>query len=68
MVSTPEHPEHDGSDLAELRKEIDELKAIPEDELLNPLPKDLEAIEGDPEPTDSIGYERWEKPDKRSDR
>lgn len=62
MASTPEHPAHDGSDLAELRKEIDELQAIPEDELLNPLPARVERIEGTPEPTDAIGSEKWDRP------
>ena len=62
MVSTPEHPAHDGSDLAELRKEIDELKSIPEDELLNPLPRRVEQAEGEPEPTDAIGTEKWDRP------
>ncbi len=39
MTSTPDIP--NGEDLAQLRKEIDELKAIPEDELISPMPADL---------------------------
>ncbi|GAA1937328.1 hypothetical protein GCM10009775_31660 [Microbacterium aoyamense] len=62
MTSTPETPAHDGSDLAELRDEIDELKAIPEDELLNPLPKIVEENEATAAPTDAIGSEKWDLP------
>ena len=47
MTSTPDAPEHDGSDLAELREEIDALKAIPHEEIVNPLPKNLEDREPD---------------------
>ncbi|MBW9093538.1 hypothetical protein JNB62_07585 [Microbacterium jejuense] len=62
MTSTPDAPEHDGSDLAELRAEIDELKAIPHEELVNPLPHTLEEREPTPEPTDAIGSEDWNAP------
>lgn len=60
MTSTPDHPEHDGSDLAELREEIDALKAIPHEEIVNPLPKNIEDREPEPEPTDAIGSEDWD--------
>jgi hypothetical protein len=60
MTSTPDAPEHDGSDLAELREEIDALKAIPHEEIVNPRPKNLEDREPDAEPTDAIGSERWD--------
>ncbi|MET0297575.1 MAG: hypothetical protein ABW024_09250 [Microbacterium sp.] len=62
MTSTPETPNLDGSDLAELREEIDALKAIPEEELLNPLPTAVEERELVPEPTDAIGSEKWDEP------
>jgi hypothetical protein len=61
MVSTPEAP-HDGSDLAALRKEIDELKAIPEEELISPVPTGVEEEEPAPRPTDGIGTEKWDRP------
>lgn len=60
MTSTPDRPEHDGSDLAELREEIDALKAIPHEEIVNPLPKNLEEREPAAEPTDAIGSEKWD--------
>ena len=60
MTSTPDRPEHDGSDLAELREEIDALKAIPHEEIVNPLPKNIEDREPEPEPTDAIGSEDWD--------
>ena len=56
MTSTPDTPAHDGSDLAALREEIDELKAIPEEELLNPLPSQIEEREPTPHSTDAIGF------------
>ncbi|WP_194395749.1 hypothetical protein [Microbacterium atlanticum] len=59
MTSTPDRPEHDGSDLAELREEIDALKAIPHEEIVNPIPTGLEDREPEPEPTDAIGSEEW---------
>ncbi|MFC8681740.1 hypothetical protein ACFT30_09470 [Microbacterium ureisolvens] len=69
MNSTPDRPEHDGSDLAELRKEIDELQAIPHEEVVNPLPKNIEDREPEAEPTDAIGSEDWNGPEaERSDR
>jgi hypothetical protein len=62
MTSTPGTPAHDGSDLAALREEIDELKAIPEEELLNPLPSAVEEREPTPHSTDAIGSEKWDRP------
>jgi hypothetical protein len=62
MTSTPDTPAHDGSDLAALREEIDELKAIPEEELLNPLPSQIEEREPTPHSTDAIGSEKWDRP------
>ena len=62
MVSTPDNPQHDGSDLAALREEIDALKAIPEEDLLNPLPPRVEENEPTPHSTDAIGTEKWDRP------
>lgn len=62
MTSTPGTPEHDGSDLAELREEIDALKAIPHEEIVNPLPKGVEEREPEPRPTDGVGSEEWSRP------
>jgi len=60
--STSDTPPHDGSDLAALREEIDALKAIPEEELVNPLPTALEEREPTPHSTDAIGSEKWDRP------
>ena len=63
MTSTPDLPH--GEDLAELREEIDELKAIPEDELVSPALGELVGDEGrelTAEPTDAIGSEKWDAP------
>jgi hypothetical protein len=69
MTSTPDAPEHDGSDLAELREEIDALKAIPHEELVNPVPKTVEEEEPEAEPTDAIGSEDWDdREPERSER
>ena len=62
MTSTPETPEHDGSDLAELREEIDALQAIPHEEIVNPLPKLVEDREPEATPSDAIGSEKWDEP------
>lgn len=62
MTTTGGSPEHDGSDLAELREEIDALKAIPHEEIVNPLPKDVEEREPTPHSTDAIGTEKWDRP------
>ena len=61
---SPEHvtPAHDGSDLAALREEIDALQAIPHEELINPLPKNVEDREPAPHSTDAIGSEKWDEP------
>ena len=63
MTSTPDAPDHDGSDLAELREEIDALKALPHEELVNPVPTIVEEEEPEPEPTDAIGSEDWDDPE-----
>jgi hypothetical protein len=60
MTSTPDAP--DGADLAALREEIDQLKAIPEEELVNPTPAKLLEREPEAEPTDAIGSEKWDVP------
>ena len=62
MTSTPETPDLDGSDLDALREEIDALKAIPEEELLNPLPTSVEEREPEAHATDAIGSEKWDEP------
>jgi len=66
MASTPDKP-LDGEDLKALREEIDELKAIPEEELLTPVPHDLEEREPKPAPTDPIGSEKWAEPAAEED-
>lgn len=66
MTSTPGSPEHDGRDLAELREEIDALKAIPHEEIVNPVPRDVEEREPTPRPTDAIGSEHWDRPEDDS--
>lgn len=53
----PETP--DGPDLDALRDEIDELKKVPTEELVNPTPTLVEENELTPEPTDAIGSENW---------
>ncbi|WP_396668067.1 hypothetical protein [Microbacterium sp. R86528] len=60
MTSTPDASAPDGADLTELRKEIDELKAIPEEELVNPTPASLTDREPTPHATDAIGSEDWD--------
>ncbi|SDH05747.1 hypothetical protein [Microbacterium pygmaeum] len=60
MTSIPDAP--DGEDLAALREEIDRLKAIPEEELVDPTPASLKGRELEPEPTDAIGSEKWDRP------
>jgi hypothetical protein len=62
MTSTADTPAHDGSDLAALREEIDELKAIPHEEIVNPLPSQIEDREPTPHSTDAIGSEKWDRP------
>ncbi|MFH8250417.1 hypothetical protein ACH3VR_08650 [Microbacterium sp. B2969] len=60
MTSLPEQP--DGPDLDELRKDIDELKEAPTDELIEPEPASLLKEEPTPERTDAIGSEKWDEP------
>lgn len=60
MTSTPDTPTPDGSDLDALRAEIDELKAVPAEELISPVPSFGDEL--DPEPTDAIGSEKWDRP------
>lgn len=60
MTSLPGAP--DGADLAALRAEIDALKAIPEDELIDPAPGGLLAGALEAEPTDAMGTEKWDRP------
>jgi hypothetical protein len=60
MTSTPDAPS--GEDLAALRAEIDELQAIPEEELVSPTPSSLIDREPEAEPTDAIGSEKWNRP------
>jgi hypothetical protein len=62
MTATPGSPEHDGSDLAALREEIDALQAIPHEEVVNPLPKGVEEREPAPHASDAIGSEKWDEP------
>lgn len=52
----------DGADLAELREQIDELKSIPTEELVNPVPHDVAEDAPEAEPTDAIGSEEWNEP------
>jgi hypothetical protein len=59
MSTTPDAPKPQHTDLDELREEIDELKSIPVEELVNPTPADLADREPTPTPTDSIGSEDW---------
>jgi hypothetical protein len=61
MTSTPDTPAHDGSDLAALRAEIDELQAIPEEELVSPVPSLVEQNEPTPHSTDAVGSEKWDR-------
>ncbi len=63
VTSIPGIPEHDGSDLAELREEIDALKAIPHEEIVSPVPRNVEEREPDPHATDPIGGEEWDRRD-----
>lgn len=62
MTSTPDGPAHDGSDLEALRAEIDALRAVPSEELLEPTPKGIEEREPVATPTDAIGSEKWDEP------
>lgn len=63
MTTTPATPEHDGSDLAKLRADIDALQATPVEQLIDPEPASLVEREPRPEPTDAIGSEDWDDAD-----
>ena len=58
IPDVPESPE--GTDLDALRDEIDELKKVPTEELVNPTPEFVEENEPTPAPTDPIGSEDWD--------
>lgn len=61
MSSLPEKPH--GPDLAALRKEIDDLEKIPEDQLISrPVLADDTELLAAPAPTDAIGSETWKHP------
>lgn len=60
MTSIPEQP--DGPDLGDIRKDIDELKDTPIEELIEPTPGALRENEPEPERTDAIGSEEWDEP------
>jgi len=59
MVSIPEQPH--GPDLDALRKDIDELKETPTEELVEPTPGRAED-DPEPEPTDPPGTVDWDEP------
>mgnify|MGYP001048367189 CR=1 FL=1 len=59
-ASVPDQPT--GPDLAEIRKEIDDLAALSTEELVNPTPRLVAENEPTPRPTDAIGSEDWNKP------
>lgn len=44
-----------------LRKEIDDLQSIPEEQLISPTPADLLDEEPTPHPTNAVGSEQWNK-------
>jgi hypothetical protein len=57
MTSIPEQPE--GPDLEAIRKEIDELKDVPTEELIEPTPKSIAEDEPTIARTDAPGTEDW---------
>ncbi|MEU1970126.1 hypothetical protein ABZ477_00540 [Microbacterium sp. NPDC019599] len=61
MTSLPEQP--DGPDLDALRKDIDDLKETPTEELIEPTPGAVEENEPEPEPTDAPGSAGGDEPD-----
>jgi len=62
-ANLPDTPE--GADLDALRDEIDELKNTPTEELVSPVPHDVEEREPTPTPTDPIGGEEDPRPTAR---
>ena len=64
MTSTPDTPEHDGGDLAELREQIDELKNTPTEELIDPAPAEIAKNLAEPEPTEAPGSVDWGDPEE----
>ena len=60
MTSIPEQPE--GPDLGDIRKDIDELKDTPTEQLIEPEPAALLENEPEAERTDAIGSEEWDEP------
>lgn len=46
--------------LSDLRAEIDDLEAVPENELISPTPDGLKDVLPHPQPTDAIGSEDWD--------
>ena len=58
MTSLPDEPH--GPDLDELRKDIDALKQIPTDDLVDPEPASLVEDEPQPSPADAPGTELGE--------
>ncbi len=61
MSSLPEKPH--GPDLDALRREIDDLKRIPEENLISrPLLGDDTELLASPAPTDALGTENWDGP------
>ncbi|MBD7956807.1 hypothetical protein H9651_04095 [Microbacterium sp. Sa4CUA7] len=56
MTSTPDD---DRAALDDLRAEIDALQKIPEEELVNPSPSQLDEDAPEPTPTDAPGSEDW---------
>lgn len=62
MTHTDGTPDLNGDDLAELRETIDELKAIPTEELVDPVPASLLEDLPTPAPTDAVGSEKWDEP------
>lgn len=55
MTSLPQEPH--GPDLTELRKDIDALKAVPTEDLIDPEPASLVQDEPQPSPSDAPGSE-----------
>jgi hypothetical protein len=56
MSTDGDAPALDGSDLAELRTQIDELKSVPSDQLVTPDVTKLDEV-SEPEPSDAIEFD-----------